>query len=722
MNIYRYFIKHIIIIILLVAYTLSISSCSKRNEAISDSFWYSCSSFKVPSVEGYSQSVCANIYSDGYYYLTVFGRKIDDAIDGAENYYQLYKIDSEGNGCSAISLPVKCASASHQTIINNKLYCINQSSNTEYVIDINKGNIISENRSEDTVIGFFPIEDGYVKMTSSCIIRYSGNNNETGHIDIDNTDNIRSFYQKDGKYYLIQDNYNLFIFYELDFSNNQLVKVLEINVNCFFGFELNEGMFFSDNGVYFFDIKSKTFMPITEWNYVDIQPAYKKTRYEINIAYDNERFGKLYAYSDNEIELIIFNNIPAELYSNREPITIGGYGVESSLAIKWAAYKFNTSQNKYRIYLDDYWNDYSYTSGVEAQSQIVKLMKHFNDGNAPDIYYGTNFDYGYMYNAGMVMDMLPMMENDPDFNINDLVPSIAYTITKNGVCYQIFSAFYFDGDFGLQSSFEDDNVTYTEIDAISQSSGVSVRGDMPAAEFADQIIRYSLGDLIDKAPDSHILSTEELRRIIDYSVRNGIPYGSYSNNIADFDTIHDGSSLTCRRTHLGNLYELFSIEQRLNDSFVYLGFPSVYGSVHAVQPDGLVAISSDSKKQDACWQFIKYLLSYEIQEIEIGQGNNPVVNKVFENYCQFAKNPELVSESDVVWNSIINGKDAVPEWIINDYKSMVNSIDSVISYDWGLYNIICEEINSFYIQGKSIDSIAETLQSRIDLYVAENYI
>lgn len=52
---------------------------------------------------------------------------------------------------------------------------------------------------------------------------------------------------------------------------------------------------------------------------------------------------------------------------------------------------------------------------------------------------------------------------------------------------------------------------------------------------------------------------------------------------------------------------------------------------------------------------------------------------------------------------------------------MINSIDSVISYDWGLYNIICDEIDSYYIQGKSEDEIAKTLQSRIDLYVAENY-
>ena len=115
------------------------------------------------------------------------------------------------------------------------------------------------------------------------------------------------------------------------------------------------------------------------------------------------------------------------------------------------------------------------------------------------------------------------------------------------------------------------------------------------------------------------------------------------------------------------------------------------------------------------------MLSDEVQEVEIGQGNNPVVNKVFDEFCQYALEPESVPESEVIWKSIVNRKMTVANWVVTDYREMVYSIDIVISYDWELYNIICEEINSYYIQGKSTDEIAESLQSRIDLYVSENY-
>ncbi len=718
-------------VLLGIIFLSNLCGCSKKTETVNaDSYWYGCSSFSVAPVDGYSQNVCATMYYDGYYYLTIFGSKIDEDTDGPENedtdgpdsYYQLYKIDSEGNGIDVVSLPVECASYRDQVIVNDELYCIVPEKNKEYVIDINDGSIISEEPAVDTR-GFYSINDGYVKITADSIIRYSNDGNETGHIDIGDIGNLnysKPFYEKDGKYYLVEDNISRMDFYEVDFDGSRIDKVLENSeINNSF-LDISGDLVFTDTGVYYIDFDDEALVPITEWNYVDVKPAYKTTISENNLSYGSGRFGKIYTYSDYEIELIIFNNISPDIYADRTPITVGGYDVESSLAVKWAVYEFNTSQDEYRVYLDEYRKEYPYTSGAEAQVQIAQLIQYFNDGNAPDIYFGTNFDYRYMYNAGLVANMMPLMDNDPDFNVDDLLPSIRDTIIQDDVCYQIFPAFIFNGDFGLRSVFGDDEYTYKMIDDLSQETGVSIRGDMQSAEFADQIIRYSLGELVDRSSGGHIASVEELEDIVDYSIRNGIPCNTYENYIADMDTVRNGSYLTCR-SFLRNIYELSYYESRLNDSFVYLGFPSVYGSAHAADPDGLVAISSDTPYQDACWQFIKYMLSDEVQQIEIGQGQNPVISSVLDDYCQYATNPASVPVDEIIWNSIVNGREAVPEWIVSDYRSMVYSIDSVISYDWGVYNIICDEINSYDLQGKTIEAIAESLQSRLDIYVSENY-
>jgi hypothetical protein len=52
---------------------------------------------------------------------------------------------------------------------------------------------------------------------------------------------------------------------------------------------------------------------------------------------------------------------------------------------------------------------------------------------------------------------------------------------------------------------------------------------------------------------------------------------------------------------------------------------------------------------------------------------------------------------------------------------MISSVDTMITIDWGIYNIIAEDVESYYLQGKDIHEIAKTLHNRLLLYVQENY-
>lgn len=698
--------------------------CSKTDgNDCSNSIWYTCSSYSVPAVDGYEQFPYSTIYSNGYYYLTVFGHKTNDNYEETDEYYKLYKIDSQGQIEVELTLPTECAGRGNQIIIDNKLYCVGKDSNVSFVVDTSDGSIISEDYHNEPIIGFFDSTEGYIMLTRSKIIRYSMDGSETGTIDLSNIENYyfkRPVYEKDGVYYLIEDSSFGMNFYELDFESSRADLIFECNGSDSNGFDFNGDIAFSSIGVYTLSFDDGTMVPLTEWNYVDVKPAYKNTIDDSNVSYGNSRFGKIYIYNDYEIEGLIFTQADEEDYNNRTKITIGGYGVSLSLPIKWAIYNYNTTQDEYRVFIDDYWYSFPFTTGIEAQTQTIQLIQYFNEGNAPDIYYGEFFDYRYFYNAGMVRNMMPLIESDPDFSMDDLIPSIKDSVADDDVCYQLYPSFIFNGDFGLESIYGDGDVTYSMIADLSSSTGLSIQGDIQSAEIADQIIRYSMDDLVRNSTDNHVLSVEELTGIVEYAVNNGIPYTSIENNIADMRSVHDGQYLKCRR-FLYNIYDIADIEYTLNDRFIYLGFPSVYGASHVAHPDGLVAISSDTDYPEVCWDIIKYMFSEDVQKIEITQNYNPVIVSVYEDYCFYAENPDAVPENDHLWNSITVGRSPVPSWIIEDYQSMVNSIDSVTSYDWGLYNLICDEVNTYDTQGKTPKEIAESLQSRIDLYVAENY-
>jgi len=43
------------------------------------------------------------------------------------------------------------------------------------------------------------------------------------------------------------------------------------------------------------------------------------------------------------------------------------------------------------------------------------------------------------------------------------------------------------------------------------------------------------------------------------------------------------------------------------------------------------------------------------------------------------------------------------------------------TYDWGVFDIIYDEVNSYYSQNRSSEQISETLEKRLTLYMQENY-
>ena len=58
---------------------------------------------------------------------------------------------------------------------------------------------------------------------------------------------------------------------------------------------------------------------------------------------------------------------------------------------------------------------------------------------------------------------------------------------------------------------------------------------------------------------------------------------------------------------------------------------------------------------------------------------------------------------------------------IASYRKATESVDTIMIMDWGLYNIIADEVNSYYQQKKDIKDIAHSMRSRIELYIEENY-
>ena len=79
------------------------------------------------------------------------------------------------------------------------------------------------------------------------------------------------------------------------------------------------------------------------------------------------------------------------------------------------------------------------------------------------------------------------------------------------------------------------------------------------------------------------------------------------------------------------------------------------------------------------------------------------------------------SVSDVVLKDYIRNKKAIDQDTLKNFLETISQVDTVATYDWGIFDIIYNEINSYYSQNRSPEQIADTLEKRLTLYMQENY-
>ena len=55
------------------------------------------------------------------------------------------------------------------------------------------------------------------------------------------------------------------------------------------------------------------------------------------------------------------------------------------------------------------------------------------------------------------------------------------------------------------------------------------------------------------------------------------------------------------------------------------------------------------------------------------------------------------------------------------FVEAINSTDMIMAFDWGIKNMIYEEMNAYYRDNVPIENVANALYSRLSVYVSENY-
>ncbi|SCW63092.1 ABC-type glycerol-3-phosphate transport system, substrate-binding protein [Ruminococcaceae bacterium YRB3002] len=310
--------------------------------------------------------------------------------------------------------------------------------------------------------------------------------------------------------------------------------------------------------------------------------------------------------------------------------------------------------------------------------------------------------YEMMGRAGLVADLIPVMADDSTFHSNMIYGSIYDAMTRHGHCYQIFAGYMPEGYWCLTSKTDDPDMSLNELLDTASREGLRPVKYTDATQLAYDSIAGARYDLVDRIDDGHLMSLPDINRTVDFAVTYGLNDLSDPLFVQDMNDGLDGGQYLADTLAPDSISMIFTpLYQQADLSYTFIGYPCSFGSVHSIRPYSICSMSADTDKKELCWEFMRYLVSEDLQrEVTNSYGRFPVNRTVAE---------ELLNDT------------SYSETTRGDLRRMMDSIDTVYMSEYSIWNILSDEIGSYYTQSRPVDEIARTVQSRLDVYVQENY-
>lgn len=395
---------------------------------------------------------------------------------------------------------------------------------------------------------------------------------------------------------------------------------------------------------------------------------------------------------DSDCE-IVFIEADTDLHlDDREKVTIGCTETLNSPSIKQAVYLYNMSQDDYLAVIEEYEIDYS-----NMTQSLLDITSKLNSGDIPDMLCGNYFDYEAWGKTGMIIDLAPYIENK-----DNLLDSIVSSWTNSdGACYSVFPSFSLTGFFTTSMFTDSNSLSIGDIPVPIEGQSI-FGGGISVENLAYYTIIGELGRNM-KQEGNNSINTEETKTILEYATDYGIPPNGSVSSIS-FRNLADGNIILVGGQPWG-IDEYVSIDEQISGHIEYVGFPCLDGSSHIINPNSRVAISSDTEHLQACLDIMAFLFDDSVQKQCLLNANCgiPVLETVLDEYLDDLQND-----------------DGIDEECLQSYIDYITSGDQVSFQDYGLYDIVAQEIDSFYYNDVPIEQVAESLSSRINIYLAEN--
>lgn len=488
-----------------------------------------------------------------------------------------------------------------------------------------------------------------------------------------------------------------------------------------------------DGTLYEYDVETQTYEAVLKWIDCDMNTDY------VNSVFTLENGDILVYYNDwssGEDSLVLLKKTAADQVVKKEYLTLGCMGISQEL--QSAVVKFNKENEKYKIQIIDYTEAIDWSAEGAYEDAKTRFLNELITGNGPDIFPASEVNLAQFVEKGIIEDLTPYLEESTVINRDELFASVLDAMTFDDVLCSIPNSFSVSALVGRASELGDrKGFTIEELfDYLAQYPDADWLPYVTSNSVLMYTLMFDMDSYVNWETGECAFDGAEFKKILElaadyYDVEPDYEI-STPKLLANHQVLMDTLSI-----YAVNDYQI--AELLFGEPVSVVGYPTFSGEGGIVMsPNNGLCINATSAYKDVAWSFVESLLTKEAYENTIFMYGLPINKSVYNDMLEEQMtadyltdengelildeegNPIEISNHSYGWEDVTFDIYAATEEDAEQLMNIIEGIDKVMNYDEKLINIIIEEAESYFTGQKSVDEVADIIQSRAKIYVNES--
>lgn len=479
-----------------------------------------------------------------------------------------------------------------------------------------------------------------------------------------------------------------------------------------------------ENGVIEYNTETETATEL--FNFLDSDINRENVRF-IKALEDGRIFTVVIDYSsdENKTEAAILTKKKTSEVYQKEILTLGALYTDS--ATMSTVIKFNKTNEKYRITLKTY-----DTSG-DWEAARTQFNNDVMAGNGADIFDLSSLNLTLLATKGLVEDLGPYLDNDPDINREDYFQSVLNAYTIDGKLCTIPNTFYIQTLLGKASQVGDTpGWTIDDLINLVESSpeGTEVLGYANKLSILQTCMMFSANNYVNWETGECKFNTDDFIKLLEFANTFPSEFQYDEETPSEAQKIRDGKQLLMS-AGFSSIEDYQRYELIFEEPMTAIGYPNPAGNNGSVISGSTsFAINAKSKYKEGAWEFIKSMIGpsyYENNKNSIW--SFPTLISSYEELNKKYTEPETYEDGNegmalAASSYYMDGMEIELGVTTKEQEAavtdLINNCSFTYNYDEQLMNIINEEVAPFFEGQKSAGEAADIIQSRVKIYVNES--